>query len=161
MTLYAFISNIWTAFSPSAPPPKKRGRRPEPFSPNTIAPINHWYHGKRNRHGPRRLDDTPNSAHYPKFRIAKSVVTKRRKRCEACGALVKDEQPQLEGGIGKATAPVKTVRNVKRKTPARKAPAWKDLAEMDREYKKQGERVMEEGMAMRRALRGRVVEYDG
>jgi hypothetical protein len=160
MTLYAFISNIWTAFSPS-PPPKKRGRRPAPFSPNTIEPVNYWYRGDRSRHGPRRLDDTPNSAHYPKFRIAKSVVTKRRKRCEACGALVKDEQPQLEGGIGKATAPVKTVRNVKRKTPARKAPAWKDLAEMDREYKKQGERVMEEGMAMRRALRGRVVEYDG
>jgi hypothetical protein len=155
MTLYAFISNIWSAFSPS-PPPKKRGRRPAPFSPNTIEPINHWYRGDRSRHGPRRLDDTPNSAHYLKFRIAKSVLAKRMKRCEACGAVVKDEQPQLEGGIGKATAPVKAARNVKKKTPARK-----DLAEMEREYKKQGERMMEEGIAMRRTLRGRVVEYDG
>jgi hypothetical protein len=175
MTLYAFISNIWTAFSPSAPPPKKRGRRPEPFSPNTIAPINHWYNGKRNRHGPRRLDDTPNSAHYPKFRIAKSVVTKRRKRCEACGALVKDGQPQLEGGNGggKAVwdvAPVKTVRRVKRKTPAWKAAEQEEVerelqrqfdeeVEMERKLEEQGERMIEAGMATRRTLRGRVVEY--
>jgi hypothetical protein len=160
MTLYAFISNIWTAFSPS-PPPKKRDRRPAPFSPNTIEPVNYWYRGDRSRHGPRRLDDTPNSAHYPKFRIAKSVMTKRRKRCEACGALVKEDELEKGGSGGKATAPVKTVRSVRKKTPARKSPAWKDLAEMEREYKKQGERMMEEGVAMRRTLRGRVVEYEG
>jgi hypothetical protein len=170
MTLYAFISNIWTAFSPSAPPPKKRGRRPEPFSPNTIAPINHWYHGKRNRHGPRRLDDTPNSAHYPKFRIAKSVVTKRRKRCEACGALVKEEELKPQGGDGSGKAPVRTVRRVKRKAPAWNAAEqeeverelqrqFDDEVEMERDLEEQGERAIEAGMATRRKLRGRVVEY--
>jgi hypothetical protein len=178
MTLYAFVSNIWTAFSSSPPFPKKRGRRPEPFSPNTLAPINHWYHGKRNRHGPRRLDDTPNSAHYPKFRIAKSVVTKRRKRCEACGTLVKEEEPKPQDGNGggkavRNAAPVKTVRSVKRKTPAWKAAELDEMErgqrglktrlELDMEeemaLKEQAERMMEEGVAMRRTLRGRVVEY--
>ena len=178
MTLYAFISNIWTAFSSSPTPPKKRGRRPEPFSPNTIAPINHWYHGNRSRQGPRRLDDTPNSAHYPKFRIAKSVVTKRRKRCEACGALVKEEEPKPQDGNdgGKAVrnvAPVKTVRSVKRKTPAWKAAELDEMErgqrglktrlKLDREeemaLKEQAERMMEEGIVMRRTLRGRIVEY--
>ena len=88
-------------------------------------------------------------------------MTKRRKRCEACGALVKEDELEKGGSGGKATAPVKTVRSVRKKTPARKSPAWKDLAEMEREYKKQGERMMEEGVAMRRTLRGRVVEYEG
>ena len=149
MTLYAFISNIWTAFSPS-PPPKKRGRRPAPFSPNTIEPVNYWYRGDRSRHGPRRLDDTPNSAHYPKFRIAKSVPTKRRKRCEACGALVKEDE--LEKGGSGAKVTVKSVRNVRRKSPKWDAA---ELNEMEGGSKKQ----TGAGMA-RRTLRGRVVEYD-
>jgi hypothetical protein len=90
MSLYAFISTIWTSMSSPPPPsPKKRGRRPRAFDPDCIEPINHWYHGDRPRQRPRRLVETPTSANWPKFRIAKSVVAKGRKRCEACGALVK------------------------------------------------------------------------
>jgi hypothetical protein len=151
MSLYAFISNIWTAFA-SSPPPKKRGRRPQPFSPDTIEPINHWYPGDRNRHQSRRLDDTPNSAHYPKFRIAKSVVSRGRKRCPECGALVKEEG-------GNAAAPprtVRTVRTARRKSTMSKAA---ERRKMEREMQKQIERELKTGI-VRRALKGRVVEYD-
>jgi hypothetical protein len=67
-------------------------------------------------------------------------------------------------------APVKTVRRVKRKTPAWKAAEQEEVerelqrqfdeeVEMERKLEEQGERMIEAGMATRRTLRGRVVEY--
>ena len=99
MGLYAFISNIWTGLA-APPPPKKRGRRPRAFDPDCIEPINHWYPGNRPRQQPRRLVETPTSANYPKFRIAKSVVAKGRKRCEACGACSRRNSRRTVGMVG-------------------------------------------------------------
>jgi len=138
MSLFAFVSNIWTAFSPRPPPPRKRDRRPRAFDPEIIEPINHWYPGGRNRKEPRRLVETPTANHYPEYRVAKSVVNKGRKRCAECGALIK-ELPQ---GVQVNPAPVRTV---KRKSAMAKA--------LDRR---------EENMNIaKRSLRGRVVEYVG
>jgi hypothetical protein len=169
MSLYAFISTIWNSVSPP-PPPKKRVRRPRAFDPDCIEPINHWYHGDRPRQQPRRLVETPTSANWPKFRIAKSVVAKGRKRCEACGALVKEGYSQ-DGGSGgsggsgggssgnAAPVTVKTVKAVK--TARRRKSALLKAAEkreMELELERQVEGEMEMGSA-RRTLRGRVVEY--
>jgi hypothetical protein len=170
MSLYAFISTIWTSMSSPPPPsPKKRGRRPRAFDPDCIEPINHWYHGDRPRQQPRRLVETPTSANWPKFRIAKSVVAKGRKRCEACGALVKEEG-SLEksgsggsGGSGENAAPVsvksvKTVKTVRRRKSALLKAAEK--REMELELERQVEGEMEtETVRARKTLRGRVVEY--
>ena len=77
--------------------------------------------------------------HWPEHRIAKSVVTKDRKKCGECGALIK-EAPR---GVGVNPAPVRTV--------TRKSAMAKAL---------EGREEVKEDMA-RRTLRGRVVEYDG
>jgi hypothetical protein len=175
MGLYAFISNIWTGLAPS-PLPKKRGRRPRAFDPDCIEPINHWYPGDRPRQQPRRLVETPTSANHPKFRIAKSVVAKGRKRCEACGALLKEEQSQDggnggsggsgSGGSGGSAAPVTTVKSVRR----RKSALLKALDEMEAERQIEREKAQEldrqierelekETVRAKRTLRGRVVEY--
>ena len=181
MGLYAFISNIWTGLAPP-PPPKKRGRRPRAFDPDCIEPINHWYPGNRPRQQPRRLVETPTSANYPKFRIAKSVVAKRRKRCEACGALLKEEQSQdggnggsggsggsgrsSSGGSGGSAAPVTTVKSVRR----RKSALLKALDKMEAERQIEREKAQEldeqierelekENVRAKRTLRGRIVEY--
>jgi len=133
MSLFAFISNIWTALSP--PPPTRRGRRPRAFLPeDTIEPINHWFPGNRNRKEPRRLVETPNADHFPLYRVAKSVVSKRRKRCPKCGSLVKEEEL-----LGLNLPPVKTSR---RKSALLKA--------VERRA---------QGLKMKRTLRGRIVEY--
>lgn len=146
--------------SPPSPPPKKRGRRPRAFDPDCIEPINHWYHGDRPRHQPRRLVETPTSANWPKFRTAKSVVAKGRKRCEACGALVKEGRSQDggSGGNGGDAAPVtvKSVKSVRRRKAVLLEAAEKREMEMELERQVEGE--MEMGNA-RRTLRGRVVEY--
>jgi hypothetical protein len=181
MGLYAFISNIWTGLAPP-PPPKKRGRRPRAFDPDCIEPINHWYPGNRPRQQPRRLVETPTSANYPKFRIAKSVVAKGRKRCEACGALLKEEQSQdggnggsggsggsgrsSSGGSGGSAAPVTTVKSVRR----RKSALLKALDKMEAERQIEREKAQEldeqierelekENVRAKRTLRGRIVEY--
>jgi hypothetical protein len=84
--LLAFISNIWAGFS--AVP--KRRRRVVYIDPESIEPINHWFPGNRNKKQPRRLVETPTAGHWPEYRVAKKAVAKGRKRCEACGALVKE-----------------------------------------------------------------------
>jgi len=143
MSLYAFILRIWasaTTPTPIPPPtPKKLNRRrPKAFVPgDIIEPINHWYPGDRSRHSPRKLVNTPDSAHWPKFRIAKTGVAKGRRRCEACGALVREV-----GGDAKSAKAVesgrsgKTVKTVRRKAAAVKAA---ERREVEREVQVQVE----------------------
>ena len=110
MGLYKFISNIWAGFSPPAP---KRRRTPIPIDEDTIEPINHWYPGNRTQKKPRRLVETPTAGHWPEYRVAKKAVGKGRKRCNACGALLKKESTATDRkkGVGKSQKPV--VRNLR------------------------------------------------
>ena len=128
--LLAFISNIWTGFTATAP---RRRRRVVYIDPDSIEPINHWFPGNRNRKQPRRLVETPTAGHWPEYRVAKKAVGKGRKRCGECGALVKE-----------TTVPGKRVA----KGGAQKKSAGK---------KGKTESVARAGAV--RSLRGRIVEY--
>lgn len=109
-SLYEFISNIWTGFSP---PPKKQSRSPILIGDDAIEPINHWYPGNRSLKRPRRLVETPTADHWPEHRVSKKAVGKGRKRCNECGALLKKDLAQggLQKGVGKSQK--KVVRNLR------------------------------------------------
>ena len=130
--LLAFISNIWTGFS--ATPSRRHRRGVVHIDPDSIEPINHWFPGDRNKKQPRRLVETPTAGHWPEYRVAKKAVAKGRKRCEECGALVKEK--------------TMTGKPVKRVTKAGG-------------HKNAGQKVKKQAGGAVRSLRGRVVEYVG
>lgn len=115
MGLYAFIANIWAGFSPR--PPRRRGNTGG-TDPDTIHAINHWFPGNRTQKPPRRLVETPTAGHWPEYRIAKKVVGKGRKRCEQCGALLKQEGAAVKAKAKSVKAKGKNTDTAKKQNEA-------------------------------------------